>query len=139
MNQQNLLTVKKLNPHIKTIDISRSSQFANGFLTRLSARVPNLQEVKLKIHKKEIISGGDELYDIVMPYTHLKTLKVDINLVVMMIAQERMKMSMWNLLSTNTTIMIIIQLLKPSLNIIIALFLQPEATLPLLKQLINWI
>lgn len=63
---------------LKTIDILRSSQFANGFLTRLSARVPNLQEVKLKIHKKEIISGGDELYDIVMPYTHLKTLKVDI-------------------------------------------------------------
>lgn len=81
MHQTRFIDCKENGPlhnTLKAIGISGSSQFANGFLTRLSTRVPSLQEVKLDIDKKEIISADGGLYDIVMPFTNFSTLKVNI-------------------------------------------------------------
>lgn len=66
-----------LHKSLKTIDISSFSHFEDGFLTRLSARVLSLQDVKLEIDKQDIISDGGEIYDIVMPFTHFNTLRVN--------------------------------------------------------------
>lgn len=82
-----------LHNNLKTISISPFSQFENGFLTILSACFPNLQNVSLGIDKKDINSDGVELYNIVMPFTNLNTLKLKLHLILMMIAPEQMKMS----------------------------------------------
>lgn len=65
------------NNTLKTIGITNSSRFANDFLTRLSTRAPNLQDVKLEIDNKEIISSSGELYDIVIPFTHFRRIEVN--------------------------------------------------------------
>lgn len=68
-----------LHMNLNKLVVSDSSQFEECFLIRLSARAPNLQEVKLEIEKKEILSASG-FYYIVMPFSKLNSLKVEVKM-----------------------------------------------------------
>lgn len=64
---------------LTTFHLSDSSQFEEGFLSRLSARTPNFQGVKLEVDRRKILSSSGEFYDIMMPFTNFSTLTISVS------------------------------------------------------------